>query len=196
MRTLSTTLLLFFFSVSTFATDTYKYDMFLLGSKIGTIIVTHEKRSDGSDFFVMTSDARAKILWTDRTSKTRCEVVFKDGKMISSVHDKVENTSGQRICKVTSDKNGYKGTVNGVPFTVGETPTYCVSSLYVQEPKNVKRIFYEPDGTFADIKKIAPDAYEFKSSDGNRNVYRYKDGQITEMEFHLTFVSVTVKRAK
>ena len=56
--------------------------MFLLGSKIGTIIVTHEKRSDGSDFFVMTSDARAKILWTDRTSKTRCEVVFKDGKLV------------------------------------------------------------------------------------------------------------------
>lgn len=196
MRRLFTPLLLFFITTTTFAAETYKYDMFLLGSKIGTIIVTHEKRSDGSDFFVMTSDARAKILWTDRTSKTRCEVLFKDGKMVSSVHDKVENTSGQRICKVTSDKNGYKGTVNGVPFTVGETPTYCVSSLYVQEPKNVKRIFYEPDGTFANIKKIAPDAYEFKSSDGNRNVYRYKDGQITEMEFHLTFVSVTVRRAK
>ncbi len=35
--------------------------MFLLGSKIGTIIVTNEKRNDGTDFFVMTSDAHAKI---------------------------------------------------------------------------------------------------------------------------------------
>lgn len=191
-----TPVLLFLFASYAYATDSYKYDMFLLGSKIGTIIVTHEKRSDGSDYFVMTSDAHAKILWTDRTSKTRCEVVFKDGKMVSSVHDKVENTSGQRICKVTPEKNGYKVSVNGTLSTLSETATCCVASLYVQEPKNMKRIFYEPEGTFSDLKKIAPDAYEFKSSDGNRNVYRYKDGQITEMEFYLSFVSVTAKRAK
>ena len=170
--------------------------MFLLGSKIGTIVVTHEKRADGSDFFVMTSEAHAKILWTDRTSKTRCEVVFKDGKMVSSIHDKVENTSGQRICKVSAEKNGYKGSINGSAFVLNETASCCVASLYVQEPKNMKRIFYEPEGTFSELKKTAADTYEFKSSDGNRNVYRYKDGQIIAMEFHLSFVSVTAKRVK
>jgi len=170
------------------------YDIFVFGNNIGRVTLTHEKRPDGTDYYLLTSQAKMRIFWTDRAQKSSCESVFKDGRLISSNHIYQEKTGPPKTCVINTDGKVYHKVKDGLSSTFTEAPTYTIVNLYYQEPKNIHRIFYEADGAFEPLKNTEPNTYEFKSQDGTRNVYHYKNGEIEEMEFHLTFVSVKMKR--
>lgn len=43
--------------------------------------------------------------------------------------------------------------------------------MYFNEPKNIKQVFYETDASTSILKNAEPSVYEFKTPDGNSNVY-------------------------
>lgn len=171
------------------------YDMYALGNKIGTMDIEKTIRADGSEYYTLKSKATAKVLWNTRTSETIYEIVYKGGKLISSSHKYYENGKLEKFCYVTT--NGQKYDVKSYRQTTSFTqiPTYSIVSVYFKEPKGISQIFYEAEGDFSAIKAgEEPGTYEFKSSDGNRNIYKYVNGKLTEAEFHVSIITVKIKR--
>jgi hypothetical protein len=69
-------------------------------------------------------------------------------------------------------------------------------TLYFNSHKNVRRIFYEAESDFSELKHTDDNTVEIKSSDGNRSIYRFKNGVMDEMEFHISIATVVMKRIK
>ncbi|HWB61910.1 MAG TPA: hypothetical protein VG603_00260, partial [Chitinophagales bacterium] len=61
-------------------------------------------------------------------------------------------------------------------------------------PQNVSRIYYEMESDFSNLQKTDTNTWEFKGSDGSRNVYHYTNGQITSTEFHVSIATVKLVR--
>lgn len=177
------------------AAQKLSYDMYALGNKIGTMDIEKTIRADGSEYYTLKSKATAKVLWSTRTSETIYEIVYKGGKLISSSHKYYENGKLEKYCYVTA--NGTKYDVKSYRQTTSftEAPTYSIVSVYFKEPKGINKIFYEAEGDFSSLKPSdEPGSYEFKSSDGNRNIYKYVNGKMMEAEFHVSIITVKVKR--
>jgi hypothetical protein len=169
--------------------------MFLFGDKIGVMTVTHEQKPDGSEVYSLESNSKAKFLWLNYENYTRYDVVYKEGKLISSVHKDTENGKMKRWSNIKWDGSqynvdSYKGKIS---FT--QQPDYSIVTIYFKEIKNVKRIFYEAEADFNEMKKgDEPETWEFKSSDGHRNVYHFEKGKIKSMEFHVTIATIKMVR--
>ncbi len=180
-----------------FSTETVVFDMILFGDKIGSMTVTREEKPDGIEYYTLETRSKAKFLWVDHNNFTRYEVTYKNGVLISSNHSESDNGKVQRWTKVdrrgdTYFVDGYKG-----KKTFTEAPFYSIVTVYFKNIANVNRIFYEPEGDFSTLKKSSEaETWEFKSSDGNKNVYHFKNGKIHSMDFHVSVVTVKAVRVK
>ena len=176
------------------ATEVVRFDILLFGDKIGILTVSKETRPDGSELYLLDSHSKAKILWINHENTTHYEVVYKDGKLVSSKFKETENGELKRWTNINWDGkqynlDGYKG-----KRTFTEAPMYSVVSVYFTSMQNVKRIFYEAEGDFNEIEHPEANTWEFKSSDGNRNVYHYINGRAHHMEFHVSIATVKMVR--
>ncbi len=178
--------------------QTYHFDMFLFGDKIGTMIISREQQPDSTEHYVMETRSKARFMWIDREGYTRYEVWYKQGRLQSSTHIQKENGATQRWTNVrfngkTYDVDSYKG-----KRSFAEAPQLSVVSLYYKPLKNGARIFYEAEADYSILQagKAGPDSFEFKSSDGNRNIYYFKNGAISGMEFHVSLVTVKMVRTR
>ncbi|HEY0261623.1 MAG TPA: DUF6134 family protein, partial [Chitinophagales bacterium] len=160
-------ILSFLFFEKSFATETAAFDISLFGNKVGEIVITHEKRSDGSDYYRMTTKAKAKVLWIMRDQSSIYDVVYKDGKMLSSsqwAHDNEDTTS----CKVVRTASGISATLHdGKKYSYTEIPMFSIVKLYFQEPKSIDHLFQETDGVYVNIASTEQGTYEFKSKNGD-----------------------------
>lgn len=190
-------LTLMYWSAVLFSAESIVFDMILFGDKIGNMTITREEKPDGVEFYTLETRSKAKFLWVDHDNFTRYEVTYKNGVLISSSHIESDNGKVERWTKVekkgaTYFVDGYKG-----KRTFTEEPKYSIVTIYFKDIKNAQRIFYEAEGDFSNMKKSSePDTWEFKSSDGNRNVYHFKNGKIHSMEFHVSVVTVKTVRVK
>lgn len=177
-------------------TESVKYDIILFNNKVGSMVVTHETRDDGTDLYTLVTTSKAKILWIDKSNDSKYELVFKAGKLISSVFKEIENGQLKRWTNIKWDGvkylvDGYKG-----KRTFSDVPTYTTISAYFEGLKKVGRIFYESEGDFADVEYPEPNTLEFKTSDGHKSVYHYVQNKLTSMEFHVTFATVYMVLSK
>lgn len=85
--------------------------------------------------------------------------------------------------------DGYKGI-----HTFTEAPVYSIVTIYFKDVRNVKRIFYEAEGDFSNMEHPEANTWEFKSIDGNRDVYHFLNNQIKDMEFHVSIATVKMVR--
>ena len=176
------------------AAEVVHFNILLFGDKVGTLIISKEVRADGSELYLLDSYSKAKILWTNHENTTHYEVVYKGGKLLSSKFKEIENGEVKRWTNVTwngkqYDLDGYKG-----KRSFAEAPTCSVVTLYFQGVKSENRLFYEAEGDFSELKHPEDNTWEFKSSDGNRNVYHYVNGKAQNMEFHVSIATVKMVR--
>ena len=176
------------------ATQVAHFNILLFGDKIGNLTVSKEVRADGTELYLLDSWSKAKILWINHEDVTHYEVVYKDGKLISSKFKELESGTVKRWNNVTWDGNqynvdGYKG-----KRTFKESPSYSIVSVYFSSMQNVKRMFYEAEADFSPVENPEPNTWEFKSSDGNRNVYHFAHGRVQNMEFHVSIATVKMVR--
>jgi hypothetical protein len=135
-------------------------------------------------------------MWIERNQKTSYEIVYKNNALVRSSYSYIENTGNNVICDISFDGAKYQVKRNGKQYAMLEKPSHSIISVYFREPENLKKVFYEPDAIFVDLKSPAPHTYEFKSPDGTKNVYFYQNGKLSGMEFHQSLFTVKVKRVQ
>lgn len=170
--------------------------MFLTGKKIGTLVT--EKRVKGNvEVYTLNSSANAQVLWKEIATVTSYRVVFIDGLLSESYFEHKENGVVEKYCKVSSNANGtyaihhWKG---GKYNLEGPSKICLIMTMYYGEPHDGLKMFNEGWGEYTTVKKTGPGEYEFKAPDGNRNVYHYSGGKMTDAEFHTSIVSIKVRR--
>lgn len=189
--------LLILFHTSARAGDTLRFDIQLFGDSVGSSIVTREVRSDGSVSFSLESKSRAKILWIVRENYTRYDVLYRNGKLVSSKFIEKEKGEVKRWTNVSTDGklyyvDSYKG-----KRTFTEPPDFSVVQLYFTELKRPRRMFFESEADYCQVEKTdEPGTWEFKTSDGARNIYHYKNGQAESLEVHVSIATVRIVRRK
>lgn len=195
MRLIGGLFVIFFISHITVLAQKQEFEMFLTGSKIGTL-TTDKKVKGNVVMYTLNSTANAQILWKEIATVTSYSVIFKDGKLSESYFEHKENGEIEKFCKVVANgTSGYsinhwkKGKYNLSPVS----NNCLIASIYYSEPTEGLSFFNEGWGVYSDVKKTAPGEYEFKAPDGNKNVYRYKNGKISEAEFHTSIVTIKVR---
>ena len=176
------------------ATETIHFNILLFGDKIGDMTVSREQKNDGTEFYVLETKSKAKLLWIDKDNYTHYEVTYKNGRLVSSTHKEMENGKVKRWTNVHWDGSKYVVESYKGNRTFTEVPTYSIVTVYFKDIRNVKRIFYEAEADFSDLEHPEPDTWEFKSSDGNRNVYHFENGKIKSMDFHVSIATVKMVR--
>jgi hypothetical protein len=73
-------------------------------------------------------------------------------------------------------------------------PTLSIVLLFFNGIQNNKKIFYEAEGDFSELQYPEANTLEFKTSDGNRNVYHYVNEKAQNMEFHVSIATVKMVR--
>jgi hypothetical protein len=176
------------------AVETIHFDVLLFGDKIGTMTVTHEQRADGVDFYTLETNSKTKLLWIDKENFSHYDVMYKDGKLISSTHRELDNKKMKRWTNITWDGKQYQVDSYKGKRTFTEVPTYCAVTLYFKGITNMKRIFYEAEADYVNVEYPQTNVCEFKSSDGTHNLYYFENGKIKSMEFHVSIATVKMVR--
>lgn len=186
--------ILFLLSFLNLSAQLQKYDVFLFGKKIGYMNVKRTIMADGSVFYSLETLSETKILFKHTKALAKSDVTYKNGRLTDAWYQYTENDEIERYSKTTFDGKTYQIHNENGKFSHSEPLGYSLIRMYYEEPKTISRLWLEPEGVFCNLKSTAPGVYEYKSPNGNRNVFKYKNGQVDEMEFHLTLVSVTMKR--
>ena len=177
--------------------QTFVFRMELFGDSAGlsTITKTHEK--NGTDIYILDSHIRAKILWIVRQNHTHYEARYKDGKLISAQYYEENNGKKDKWNYISYDGKEYKAEGSKGKRAFTEVPTHSIGTLYCDGySKSQTRFFYEPEADFNELKFPEDNLIEFKSSEGNRNVYHFKNGEIAAAEFHTTLATVKLVRIR
>jgi len=173
------------------------FNMILFGDSVGLETITKTHDANGVDNYILDSRIQAKILWITRTNQTHYEARYKDGKLISASYYEINNGKKDKWSNIQFDGKAYQEETQRGRKTFTEAPTFSVGPLYCDNfDPNRKRFFSDTDGEYVDLKFPEPNTLEFKSVDGNKNVFHYKNGQINDAEFHTTIATVYLKRVK
>lgn len=170
------------------------FSMTAFGVNVGKMTVNRTFDADSTEIINMHSQGHVKLLWIDRADETIHEVRYRKGKLISSNYKHIQNGEVVRWCTITFDGKQYQVNSDKGKSTFTEAPTYSIASLYYHFPKNITRIFYEVENEYSPLKYTDPNTVDFKTSDGNRNIYKYVNGTLNEMEFRLSLTTVYMKR--
>ena len=197
MKNLLSSLLFLFFSNTVYCTpEVVHYDILLWGNKIGSLTATRDVRPDGTELYTLDTKSEAKIFWMDKENQTHYVVVYKDGKLVSSVFTETEKGERKRWNNISWDGtkynvDGYKG-----KRTFTEPPTYSVVLVYFKDIKNVSKIFYETEGDYNTLEHPEADTWQFKSTDGHVNTYHFLNGRLETMEFKVSIATVKMARSR
>lgn len=172
--------------------QTLKYDVILFGDKIGSLTAVRNVKADSTIEYHVNSNSEAKVLWVNKKSELKSDVVFKQGKLHSSNVNSVTEEAKNEI-KILWDKAKYliqKGTETTV---CNENICYTTTMLYFWEPKNINRIFSERVGMFVKLMKNSDGNYEMTMPDGVTSIFKYRNGIAYEIELKKTLGSVYLK---
>ena len=177
--------------------QTIVFKMVLFGDSAGLSTITKTHDANGIDNYVLDSRIRAKILWITRENHTHYESRYKDGKLISASYYEINNGKKDKWCTIQFDGTLYQVDSYHGKKTFKEVPMHSIGSLYCDGYNaSRKRFFYEPEADFNDLTFPAPNTIEFRSSDGNKNIYHFKNGEVSDAEFHTTLATVYLKRLR
>ncbi len=178
----------------TLQAQTISFEIRVFGSAIGRMDVTRVHNADGSDLYTIESNSKAKVLWITKTYWSKFEAVYRDGRFISSSHKETENGKMKRWAKVSFDGQKYNVESDKGARSFTEFPEHTDVSLYFEDYRKIKRLFYLADADFDVVSHTDDNTLEFKSTDGHRNVYFFENGKIKGMEFHLSLATVYMTR--
>ncbi|MBS1684281.1 MAG: hypothetical protein JSS76_05975 [Bacteroidetes bacterium] len=172
------------------------FTLYLFGDSIGSTKITKKHEAAG-DVYVLDTYAKAKILWVTRENHTHYEAVYKDGKLQSSVYYEINNGKKDKWSNIKFDGHQYSADTYMGKKTWTEAPTHGIGTMYCDGyAPNKKRFFNEAQADFNELSFPQANVIEFKSSDGNRNVYHFKNGQIAEVECHTSIATLHIKRTR
>lgn len=172
------------------------FTLYLFGDSIGNSKIT-KKHEGSNDVYVLDTYAKAKILWVTRENHTHYEAVYHDGRLQSSVYYEINNGKKDKWSNIKFDGRQYNADTYMGKKTWTEAPTHSIGTMYCDGyAPNKKRFFNEAQADFNELSFPQANVIEFKSSDGNRNVYHFKNGQIDDVECHTSIATLHIRRTR
>ncbi|WP_295127815.1 DUF6134 family protein [uncultured Chitinophaga sp.] len=162
--------------------QSYKYDVIFNNKVVGNIKV-NQRGSGNNRSLVLESRVKIKLI-ANITVDTDITAEF-EGNVLTTA--KAVRLSGKgNDNKETSTKkqaNNYLVVRQGESSTLPEAKIiYCVTDLYITEPKGMKSVYSETLGKLLPVRALGQDRYEITMPDGKRNIYRYSGGKLAEAE--------------
>ena len=164
------------------------YNVSVAGKTVGSLKVYKSQPKD--DVRVQRVESEFKFLF--HSGKFSSQSSFEGGKLISSVSthyvngDLKEKTRTQikpgHIYEVLfSEKKDNVTQTKKLNYPIHNT----VSTLFYQEPGEVKEVYSERYGQMCSVKKLSEQRYQVTLPDGKQNLYSYRSGRCTEVEADL-----------
>ncbi len=186
-----TLLFLLAFSSLLLRAQTFTYDVYLFGDKIGTSTITRRVDSNTVQYSLR-SHSVAEVFFFKRVSQQDYDVVYHNGKLDKvTAYNKVDDKTTS--VKVIFDGTRYCVDKNKVCYTFMEPVAYSSLCLYFIEPQPNQRIFSEREAEFYNIKKNDEGAFTYTLSDGVKNTFYYTNGMVTKVELKKSMITVELK---
>lgn len=182
-------------SISMLMAQTRKYEVVLSGDKIGELTATRTVKGAFTTY-KLESKSEAKVLFTTKKNYVLMDVTYKDGKLISSYCKNEVNDEVDNYASISWDGSKYNITNEKGKLTYTTPVTFSVISLYFNEPKGITNLFTERIGAAYPLKDLGSGRYEYKIPNGDKNVYVYQNGELTETERKTLIGTVYVKLVK
>jgi hypothetical protein len=157
------------------------YDVELFGKKIGTTVVERIDKGNGEIEYKLSSNSEVSILFTKKTSAMNMDVIYKNGQLISSYVKNVKDDITE-VATVIWDGAKYVIKKGEETLVLKQPVDFSNVLLYFVEPKGRLTIFSERLGKLWSFNPMASGVYECKLDNGVDNIYRYKNGQLVELE--------------
>jgi hypothetical protein len=172
--------LIYIICITIFA-QKHVYDVELFGKKIGTAVIERIDKGNGETEYKMNSNTHVNILFTAKSSVLNFDVVYKDGKLISSYYKNVKDDMTE-IATVAYDGVKYIIHKGQDVLTLNQAIDFSVAMLYFTEPLGRSRIFSERLGQFLNFKNVSKGVYQCVQDNGVTNLYWYSNGVLYELE--------------
>lgn len=124
-------------------------------------------------------------------SKVNSDIIneYNNNILTQAMSSRISGKSGEDK-QTTTKRNGkeYTIVVNGEKSVLEEPEIVsCVADLYFAEPKQVHRVFSETLGRFLPVRSLGGGSYELSLPEGRKNVYKYENGVLVQVEVNHTF---------
>jgi len=157
------------------------YDVILFGKSIGRTTVERTEKNNGEIHYRLVNNSEVTILLTKKSSHMQYDIVYKDGKLLSSYAKNVKDGITEIV---TTIWDGAKYIIKKGEETLqlAQQIDFSSISLYFYEPINRTKIFSERMGQLTVFTKTGTGVYECKTANGVTNIYRYQNGKLVEIE--------------
>lgn len=158
--------------------QTLNYDIVLFGNTIGNGKGTSSKTQSGTLNYKLVTQAKANVMFKERTSYTDIEMEYK-GEVLQSCKLKREKDGEWQDIKIVLENGKHYFLENGKKIAVAKPVTFTSTQLFFKEPVGVKEIYIERLNMFAPLVKEADGLYK-TVIEGGDNYYRYENGVMVE----------------
>lgn len=172
------------------------FEMSVWGYKFGTMVVSRTFENDSTEVYTVEAKGETDFLWMKRKEESLHKVVYVNGKLQSSEYTYLNRGEKEKWSNVYLQDGQYiVESSNGDKRIGEESIDYSMVRLYFQPTFERGAVFCEEDCSFSSITAI-PEENKLKIScqDGNSSTYHITDGEVTELEIHLSVATVKLKR--
>ncbi len=160
------------------------YDILLAGKSVGELTITPSRAADGSEHTRVRGAIDTFLYDVVYVSENR----FEKGVLKSSMSSQEVNGKLKEITNTVKTADRYRITIaEGQSVAKEADPishpiNYTVTSLYYQEPVNMKLIYSDRYGEMCAVQKVSAGAYDIVMPDGKKTRYTYNQGQCREVK--------------
>lgn len=140
-------------------------------------------KNDSMIQYKLNSSSEVTLFLAKKTSQLTFDILYKNGKLFSSYVKNVKDGVTEIVNIIWRDTK-YIIERGEEKLQLAQPLDFTGILLYFTEPVNRTRVFSERLGEFVPIVKTGTGEYECKTANGVRNIYRYKNGKLVELEMN------------
>ncbi len=171
-----------------------KFNVVVLGKTIGHTTVTKKTDEKGFTSYHLANQSSITVMFQNRSSSMTFDIKYFEGKLYSA-QCRAMNNGELATTDISKDAHGYLVKKGNETKHITEAATFSSMELYFSEPINEKRVFSERMGEFVAFEKTAPGEYVNKLKDVT-NIYRYRNGELYEVEMRKPLGSAYLRAQK
>ncbi len=173
----NTFLFIAFLFFMTAQAQNYKYDIVLFNDVIGTGTANQSKNNDGSINYVLKTQAKAKVMFKERTSTSDISLNFKNNVLTSGKLKREKDGEWQDV-ELKYENGKHYFVEGGTKKQVIKPIQFTTTQFFFTEPIGLKEVYVERLNEFVPIVK---DGSTYVTEiEGGTNFYTYKNGVLVE----------------
>ncbi|MFX1702493.1 hypothetical protein PV783_00990 [Chitinophaga sp. CC14] len=162
--------------------QTNTFEVRIANHAVGTIEANRKLAGNAKSIIIKT---RIQIMLSKINSDIANE--YSNNVLTTAKVSRVSGKSGEDK-QTTIHRNGKEYTiiVNGAKSVIDTEIEECVADLYFMEPRQLNRVFSETLGRFLPVKSLGGGVYELILPEGKKNVFKYENGILKQVEVNHT----------